>query len=316
MRAHANLLSLPLLVLALVAFVGCSPTPVEVLSVTGPDSLLTNEPGTFTAVINEDAKPPIEYDWAFGDGADAAGNPATHTYNNAGTYTVEVTASNRGGRNTSMQNKSVVVYNPPVPAEIISMSANPMRADTRTPIRFTASVRGDTPIAYDWDFGEGTTASTANGTLTYDVPGTYTARLTVANDSGSDTRSLTVTVLPYEAAYCSEVTEMNSVFFDRNSSTLSVEARATLSENLTILQDCPNMNVRVEGLAAPGERNPQQLSEDRARAVEDYYTANDVAASRLMMMGRGRAAGMSSKDGASQYRRVDTIPMRPGMDMD
>jgi outer membrane protein OmpA-like peptidoglycan-associated protein len=104
---------------------------------------------------------------------------------------------------------------------------------------------------------------------------------------------------------------MNPVFFDRNSSTLSEEARGKLQENLEILGECPNLNVRVEGWAAPGERSTQELSADRAKAVEQFYVDNGIALSRLMTVGMGRAEGMTSKkEGLAGYRRVDTIPVR------
>jgi outer membrane protein OmpA-like peptidoglycan-associated protein len=103
---------------------------------------------------------------------------------------------------------------------------------------------------------------------------------------------------------------MSAAFFDRNSSVLTAQATAALQENLDILQECPNMSVRVEGWAAPGERNAQQLSEDRGRAVEQFYRQGGLAASRATVQGRGRVSGVTQKDGASQYRRADSIPLR------
>jgi outer membrane protein OmpA-like peptidoglycan-associated protein len=122
---------------------------------------------------------------------------------------------------------------------------------------------------------------------------------------------MTINFSIYESDYCSEVVEMNAAYFARNSSVLTVEARASLQENLQILSDCPNTNVRVEGFAAPGERNAQSLSEDRARAVEQFYSDNAVAVSRIMAVGQGRVQGQTSKkEGIEQFRRADTIPLR------
>ena len=107
-----------------------------------------------------------------------------------------------------------------------------------------------------------------------------------------------------------DVMHVAAVFFERNSSILTATAERILADNLDILQDCPNLNVRVEGLAGPFERNPQELSDDRARAVQQYYTSNGVASSRISTMGLGRASGGSKKSGAEQFRRADTIPLR------
>ena len=94
-----------------------------------------------------------------------------------------------------------------------------------------------------------------------------------------------------------------------NSSVLTAAGERILGDNLDILQDCPNLNVRVEGLADPFERNPQELSDDRARAVQQYYTDQGVAASRIDIRGMGRASGGSKKSGSEQFRRADTIPL-------
>ena len=288
---------------------GCSPKNVEVLSVSGPDRLETNESGTFQATTNEEAKPPVMYQWSFGDNASGDGNPVTHTFTQAGTYTVSLTASNRKGKGTDSGQTTVVVVDPPVSAQVITLLADPTNPDTRSAVRFGANVRGDAPITYAWSFGDGTTDNGAAPIHTYDRPGNYTVSLSVSNKAGSDSRTLSITVAPYEANYCAELAEMNTVFFERNSSVLTAEGERALGDNLDILQDCPNLNVRVEGLADPFERNPQELSDDRARAVQQYYTDQGVAASRINTRGKGRAGGGSKKSGSEQFRRADTIPL-------
>ena len=312
---HRPLRSLPALLLpfllAVLLLTGCSPRPVEVLAVEGPDSLRTGQPGTFRAVINEDeAKPPVQYDWRFGDGGTNAGNPATHTFGRPGAYPVEVTASNRKGKSQDTEQMRVIVYDPPVPASIVTILADPPDPDTQTPVRFGANVRGDQPMTYRWSFGDGTTDEGAAPVHTYTRPGMYTVTLEAANAAGTDARTVSVTVASYEADYCAEIVEMNSAFFDRNDSGLSGAAQRVLEDNLRILQDCPNMNARIEAYAGPFERNPQQLSEDRARAVQQFYVRNGVSASRLNPMGMGRAGQGAKKSGGDQFHRVDTIPLR------
>jgi outer membrane protein OmpA-like peptidoglycan-associated protein len=305
---RSSLLLTTALFVGAMGMIGCK-TAVEVLSVEGPDSLRTNQSGTFTAMINEDASEPIEYNWNFGDSRTGIGKTTTHSFNQPGTYRVAVTATNKKGPDTG--ETTVVVFRPPVPAEVVTISANPQSPDTRTPVSFSSNVRGDVPISYAWSFGTMGSSTTANPTYTFDEPGTYTVTLNASNNAGSDSRSMTINVSIYEADYCSEVVEMNAAYFARNSSVLTDEARASLQENLQILSDCPNTNVRVEGFAAPGERNAQSLSEDRARAVEQFYSDNAVAVSRIMAVGQGRVQGQTSKkEGIEQFRRADTIPLR------
>lgn len=290
---------------------GCKSVPVDILSMTAPDSLQTNQNGDFSVATNDDAKMPVTVNWDFGDSGSASGAANSHSFQNAGTYTVTATASNRKGKSTDMSSTTVVVVNPPVSAQIVSIRANNNSPDTETSVTFTASVNGDMPVSYAWSFGDGGTSSQASPSYTFATAGTYTVQLNASNRAGSDSRSMTMTVDMYEAAICREVAELGGAFFNRNSSELNDEAMSALTDNLEILSECPNMNVRVEGVSAPGERRSQELSEDRARAVEQYYTENGVSSTRMVTIGNGRAEDLTSKkEGLAQYRRVDTIIVR------
>ena len=287
-------------------------TPVEVLAIDGPADLEAGADGTFSATTNDEiATQPIEYRWDWGDGTTATGLLATHSYESPGTYTVTFTADNDGATDT--ESMTVTVVPPPVPAEVVTIDAAPSPATAGEEVAFTSNVQGDTPIEYSWDFGDGATGSGASPTHTYETAGTYTATLEVTNETGTDARTLELEVEPSVPAICLEITEMNSAFFSSNSSTLTDEARSALQENADILAECANLSARIEGFAAPGERNAQGLSEDRARAVEQFYLDNGVAASRLVGMGMGQVTGVTSKKGgASQFRRVDTVPLSEG----
>ncbi len=290
---------------------GCKSVPVDILSMTAPDSLLTNQNADFSVDVNEEAKLPVDVNWSFGDNSSSNGESTTHSFSEAGTYNVTATASNRKGKSSDQYSRSVVVMNPPVPASIVSLKASNNSPDTETMVRFSASASGDSPLSYAWSFGDGATSSDSAPTHTFGEPGTYTVQLNLSNKAGSDSRTMSVSVDWYEAQICREVTELSGAFFDRNSSVLSDDAESALGDNLQILAECPNMNVRLEGLSAPGERRAQDLSEDRARAVEQFYANNGVAATRLVTLGNGRAEGMTSKkEGLAQYRRVDTIIVR------
>jgi PKD repeat protein len=291
---------------------GCSPNPVEVISVDGPDELETGESGTFEAEVNEDAETPIEAQWEFGDGSTGSGTMTTHSYDEAGEYTVTFTASNEA--NSASETLTVNVVPPPVPAEIVTLSANPNPGTEGESISFSSNVRGDTPVDYRWNFGDGETAQSDSPTHTYDEPGTYQVTLNVQNDVGQDSRSVSVEVEPSLPPICMEITEFNSAFFDRNASTLTDEGQQALQENLDIISQCPNLNVRIEGYASPFERNTQSLSEDRAQAVAQFFTDNDIESNRINVSGMGEVEGVTSKKGGTdQFRRVDVIPVQGGM---
>jgi PKD repeat protein len=284
---------------------------VVIGSATGPSTALTGEDATFEATTNSDATQPVTYTWDFGDGSRGSGLVATHQYEREGTYTVTFTAANK--RSTDSRSMTIMVERPVVAPSVVTVTFTPTDADTQTPVTFNANIRGDQPMSYRWDFGDGSTGTGASPQHTFSSPGTYTVRLTATNEGGSDTRTVTVTVVPYEAEICRELTDLNPAFFDRNSSTLTAEARAALQDNVDILNECPNICVKIDGLAAPGERSAQDLSAARARAVEKFYTDNGIAPSRLVAEGKGRAPGVSRKEGLSQYRRADSIPGACGM---
>jgi PKD repeat protein len=282
--------------------------PVMVVTAAGPSELLTNEDGTFEASINPEATQPVTYTWDFGDGTTANGLVATHNYPTEGTYTATFTARNK--RSSDSRTMTVTVARPISAPSIITTTFDPTAPDTQSNVKFMANVRGDDRevTGYAWDFGDGSKSTEASPTHTFATPGTYTVTLRASNSAGSDTRTVTVTVNPYEAAICRELTDLNAAFFARNASALTDEARAALQDNVDILNECPNICVSIEGHAAPGERNAQSLSDARANAVQKFYTDNGVAVSRLSAMGKGRVPGVSRKEGTSQYRRADSIP--------
>lgn len=298
-----------LLVLGGLFVAGCGPTAPEIISTSGPDELQAGDSGRFDAEINEDADEPLTYTWNFGDGSTGSGLSANHSYSSAGEYQVVFTAENEGG--TARDTLMVNVTRPPQPARITTVNANPNPATEGESVRFSSNVRGDSPLSYEWDFGDGNMGSGQSASHTYDEPGQYTVSLTASNNVGEDTRTLNLTVERDLPAICTTVSEFNSAFFSRNSSTLTDDAESSLTENADILNQCPNLSVRIEGYAAPGERSPESLSEDRARAVSQFYQDNDVAASKITTSAEGEVGGVTSKKGGTrQFRRADSIPVR------
>ncbi len=287
-----------------------SPTPPRVLSIDGPTNVEVGESATYTASVNtEEADRPLTYQWDFGDGSTGSGTMAEHTFREAGSYSVQFTARNEAGE--ASQSLTVDVVEPPQPASVVSINANPNPADEGESVSFSANVQGDAPVSYEWDFGDGATGSGESPSHTYDEPGTYTVELTASNEAGESSQMLTMTVERALPAICTTVNEFNSAFFERNSSTLTEDAEETLQENLDILTQCPNLTVQVDGFAAPGERNAEALSEDRAESVASFYEEGGVSSDRIMTDGQGQPEGVTTKKGdTQQYRRVDSIPER------
>ena len=305
-----------LLVLGGLFLAGCGTTAPVVNSINTPDTLETGESGTFEATIEnqEEAGTPLTYTWEYGDGSTGSGLLTNHSYGSTGQYTVLFRASNEGGADSARA--QVTVVTPPQPAQITSINANPNPVDAGEQVRFSSNVQGDSPLSYDWSFGDGNSASGESATHTFEEAGQYTVRFEASNNVGQDSRTLTMRVNRALPEICMSIGEMNSAFFGRNSSTLTDEAQKSLQENADILSQCPNLSVKVEGFAAPGERNAQSLSEDRAQAVADFYSNNGVESGRISMSGEGRVEGVTTKKGGTrEYRRADSIPQRQGGNM-
>jgi len=123
--------------------------------------------------------PPYTFSWDFGDGSTPMQGPSPcHTYANAGSYPVVMTVKDSLG-NTYQDNHLTIDITPPL-AVVASASNNQGLAPMT--IYFTSSVQGGTgPYTYNWDFGDGQSATSGNPSHTYNNPGTYTVVLTVTD---------------------------------------------------------------------------------------------------------------------------------------
>lgn len=169
-------------------------TPPEVLALDAPSEAQVGESISFTATVNEAAARPLRYDWQFGDGTTSSGQTVSHSYEQPGTYTAVFTARNDAGE--ASESVTVSVASAGQAAKITAVSAEPNPARAGASIRFSSTVEGASPFTQEWSFGDGTSATSASPTHTYDETGRYTVRLEASNQAGSDSRTLTVRVIP------------------------------------------------------------------------------------------------------------------------
>lgn len=123
------------------------------------------------------------YEWDFGDGGTSRGASVEHTYEVAGDYTVTLTVTDdKGATDTTTRDVTVAKDNqPPHAAMDISCTALECAYDG------TGSEDPDGSIAsYEWDLGDGSTATGPGVEHTYDAAGEYTVTLTVTDDQGAE----------------------------------------------------------------------------------------------------------------------------------
>jgi PKD repeat protein/Zn-dependent protease len=119
--------------------------------------------------------------WDFGDDTNSTVQNPVHTYIKTGIYTVTLSATNEFG--TGHTTKSGIINAGIVPdAEFI---VEPREGDPPLTVRFRDFSSGS-PLAWLWDFGDGSTSTEKDPVHTYQKAGSYTTTLHVANAFGSD----------------------------------------------------------------------------------------------------------------------------------
>jgi PKD repeat protein len=131
---------------------------------------------------------PTSWAWDFGDGGSSTSQNPSHTYSQAGTYTVSHTATNASGSNTATKAGYISVGAPAAP--VADFGASPTSGLAPLQVTF-ADQSTNTPTSWSWDFGDGTTSTLQNPSHTYSQPGTYTVSLTAGNASGTNTKTRT-----------------------------------------------------------------------------------------------------------------------------
>ena len=136
------------------------------------------------------------WEWNFGDGtANSTDRNPVHIYENAGTFTVTLTAINSNGTSTMQKTGCVTAVAPTLP--VAGFSANLTSGVSPLCVLFKDESTGFVS-SWEWNFGDGTGNSTEQSpTHTYSAAGMFIVTLTVSNANGTSTlqRSDYITVV-------------------------------------------------------------------------------------------------------------------------
>jgi len=184
------------------------------------DTVTVGEELTLDAGDATDPDGTIEtYAWSLGDGTELNGETGTHAYTSDGDYTVTLTVTDDGGaRDQATGTVQVTPEDDPneSPTAAFSLDSTDLEVGDAVTADASASSDADGSIAaYDWTFGDGTTASGETASHSYDVAGDYTVTLTATDGEGasdSATRSLSVTEPddPENPGECGDAVERSS----------------------------------------------------------------------------------------------------------
>ncbi|MDH5597404.1 MAG: PKD domain-containing protein, partial [Candidatus Peregrinibacteria bacterium] len=188
----------------------------------------------FDASASLDAEQDIVvYQWDFDsdDAVDAEGKKATHTFEEAGTYTVRLSVEDAEGQADSVT-MDVVVEEPGVIAVI---SATPQEGTAPLVVQFdgsSSSTYVGNIVSYEWDFGDASPKTVAGAIVShkYNDVGSYEARLRILTDQGESaaiSKTIFVREVPLRACFTPSRTTGTApltVTFDSKCSTGSVFA--------------------------------------------------------------------------------------------
>jgi PKD repeat protein len=166
-----------------------------------PAAPAQGQPVTFDASTTTDPDGAVvSYSWDFGDGQRGTGKITSHTYSQAGAFSVTLTVADAAGRAASTT-KGVTVGGgaPPTADFTFSPSTPGLNQDITFVATAQSSVPGHSIVSYDWTFGSGAPRSGQTVTKSYDTAGTYTVNLTVTDDLGLSkvvTKTVTVAAVP------------------------------------------------------------------------------------------------------------------------
>ncbi len=162
----------------------------------GPYTGKVGQSITFDSSKSSDSDGTIsEYSWDFGDGtSDTTQNPS-HIYNTAGTYTVKlIVKDNKGAISTEGTTTAVIEAENNQPP--VANAGGPYNGEAGQSVTFDGSKSSDsdgTIKDYLWDFGDGSSGSSMSPSHTFQAAGTYTIKLTVVDDKGLSSTTVSTT---------------------------------------------------------------------------------------------------------------------------
>ncbi len=161
-----------------------------------PDTVTVGETAYINADSADDPDGTIErYRWELGDGTVEHGTSVSHTYRQAGEYTVRLTVTDADGATATAEHAVTVTDDNRAPTASIGGPDTLRSGEFGTFQAFDAEDPDGRIETIKWEMGDGTADTGRIVFHTYDSPGTYTVQLTVTDtDGAADTALHTVSV--------------------------------------------------------------------------------------------------------------------------
>ncbi len=160
-----------ILALSAMCFISCSEEEMEPVEPIAGFSTVTNE---LTATFTNSSENVRSYSWNFGDGNTSTEESPSHDYEDAGIYTVVLTATGANGKIVEADEDITIIEN--------------LKADytfEKEYLMVTFTNASENAVSYSWDFGDGNTSTEKSPIHTYEAPGTYTVTLSATAQGGT-----------------------------------------------------------------------------------------------------------------------------------
>jgi gliding motility-associated-like protein len=131
--------------------------------------------------VSDGIHPIVKWVWVYGDGKEETytAPPFTHQYDNGGSYTVSIRVTDsKGCTDHASGAAAIIVSNPKAAFTTADTSSCPGK-----PVNFSNASTG-TNLQYNWDFGDGNTATQMSPVHHYQQDGLYTVNLLIADPVG------------------------------------------------------------------------------------------------------------------------------------
>jgi PKD repeat protein len=139
----------------------------------------TNSCPPFKLRFRNTTKYGVTYHWDFGDGTTSTDSSPVHTYTAEGIYSITLVAANAGGCGDSFTRKDYIVVKAP---DMKYSGSKEIKSCTPYTARLSDATPGN--VAWNWDFGDGTTSTLQNPEHTWKDAGKYSVTLTTITESG------------------------------------------------------------------------------------------------------------------------------------
>lgn len=119
-------------------------------------------------------------------------------------------------------------------------------------------------------------------------------------------------LVPFQAG---QTIKLNNIFFETGKYDILPDSYPELNRVIQLMNENPNLKIKIAGHTdnIGGKKENQILSENRAKAITNYFVSKNISQNRLVSEGYGKSKPITSnetEDGRSQNRRVEFIILK------